>query len=148
MRMNSQPTTWRCSASAAPRAKRMCFRKWSAGWDAHAAHKCTGLSATTELERKDEFRTRFSHLFRKSGFAAPLPSQRDVMRQIVNLHWPDRERVIEECAAAERRGTTIAQSLQPEPGTVRTPPPGLRLLHMLRLIRLLRLLRMVVILLL
>jgi hypothetical protein len=104
MRMNSQPTTWRCSASAAPRAKRMCFRKWSAGWDAHAAYKCTGLSATTELERKDEFRTRFSHLFRKSGFAAPLPSQRDVMRQIVNLHWPDRERVIEECAAAERRG--------------------------------------------
>ena len=79
-----------------------------------------------------------------------MPSQRDVMRQIVNLHWPDRERVIEECAAAERRGEvpTIAQSLQPEPGTVRTPPPGLRLLHMLRLIRLLRLLRMVVILLL
>jgi excisionase family DNA binding protein len=82
----------------------MCFRKWSAGWDAHAAYKCTGLSATTELEQKDEFRTRFSHLFRKSGFAAPLPSQRDVMRQIVNLHWPDRERVIEECATAERRG--------------------------------------------
>lgn len=51
--------------------RRMCpacgekeFRRWPLGWDAHAAHKCTGLSEETPDARKTEFRTRFQHLFR------------------------------------------------------------------------------------
>lgn len=35
------------------------FRKWPAGWDAHAAHRCAGLSGTDSEERKAEFRRRF-----------------------------------------------------------------------------------------
>lgn len=50
--------------------RRMCpacgekeFKRWPFGWDAHAAHKCTGLSEGTPDARKAGFRTRFQHLF-------------------------------------------------------------------------------------
>lgn len=35
------------------------FRRWPAGWDAHAAHRCAGLSGRDPEERKAEFRRRF-----------------------------------------------------------------------------------------
>ena len=40
------------------------FKMWPEGWDAHAAHRCKGLSAVTEEERKAEYKSRFQHLFR------------------------------------------------------------------------------------
>ncbi len=40
------------------------FVSWPEGWDAHAAHRCAGLSGATEEERKVEFKRRFAHLFR------------------------------------------------------------------------------------
>lgn len=83
------------------------FQEWSAGWDAHAAHRCSGLTGTTDDERKAEFRTRFGHLFRPRGFAVPSKSQRDIMRGIFRRHWPDRAKVIREYAAAEERGEAI-----------------------------------------
>lgn len=41
------------------------FEEWSAGWDSHAAHRCSGMHADTDEERKAEFRRRFGHLFRR-----------------------------------------------------------------------------------
>ncbi len=43
------------------------FARWPFGWDAHAAHKCTGLSATDPDRRKAEFRSRFAHWFRSGA---------------------------------------------------------------------------------
>lgn len=40
------------------------FQRWPWGWDAHAAHRCAGLSTQDPTERKAEYRKRFSHLFR------------------------------------------------------------------------------------
>ena len=40
------------------------FKMWPEGWDAHAAHRCTGLIVTGTTERKKEFKTKFLHLFR------------------------------------------------------------------------------------
>lgn len=40
------------------------FRRWPFGWDAHAAHRCPGLSSTGTVERKREFKSRFGHLFK------------------------------------------------------------------------------------
>lgn len=39
------------------------FELWPEGWDAHAAHRCSGLSGTAVQDRKTEFKTRFRHLF-------------------------------------------------------------------------------------
>lgn len=41
------------------------FEEWSAGWDAHAAYRCSGMQADAHEERKAEFRRRFGHLFRR-----------------------------------------------------------------------------------
>jgi len=41
------------------------FEEWSAGWDQHAAYRCSGMQADTHEERKVEFRRRFGHLFRR-----------------------------------------------------------------------------------
>jgi hypothetical protein len=41
------------------------FEEWSAGWDAHAAYRCSGIQADSHEERKAEFRHRFGHLFRR-----------------------------------------------------------------------------------
>lgn len=35
------------------------FKRWPWGWDAHAAHRCKGLSKGTQEQRKAEFRRRF-----------------------------------------------------------------------------------------
>lgn len=47
------------------------FQMWPEGWDAHAAHRCAGLCATPVDDRKREFRSRFSHLFRSPRVANP-----------------------------------------------------------------------------
>jgi hypothetical protein len=35
------------------------FKAWPAGWDAHAAHACSGVSGSTAEERKAAFKARF-----------------------------------------------------------------------------------------
>ncbi|MDW5286708.1 DUF429 domain-containing protein [Alteromonas macleodii] len=35
------------------------FKRWPFGWDAHAAHRCTGLTEVDPVERKKEFKRRF-----------------------------------------------------------------------------------------
>ena len=40
------------------------FEHWPFGWDAHSAHRCTGVTGTTEAERKTVFKERYRHLFR------------------------------------------------------------------------------------
>ena len=39
------------------------FKRWPLGWDAHAAHRCRGLSARDPEKRKREFKRRFGHVF-------------------------------------------------------------------------------------
>jgi len=39
------------------------FKRWPFGWDAHAAHRCKGLSTEGFDARKSEFKSRFGHLF-------------------------------------------------------------------------------------
>ncbi len=39
------------------------FKSWPEGWDAHAEHRCKGLTASSGEERKTEFKRRFAHLF-------------------------------------------------------------------------------------
>jgi hypothetical protein len=80
------------------------FDTWPLGWDAHAAHVCRGLHATTETERKANYRSRFAHLFRDAGAGAAPSRQRDVMRHIYARYAADEEKAIREYAAAERRG--------------------------------------------
>ena len=45
-----------------PACRTYLFKRWPWGWDAHAAHRCEGLSATGTEARKAEFRRRFGHL--------------------------------------------------------------------------------------
>ena len=40
------------------------FRMWPEGWDAHAEHRCAGLSVSSGMERKQEFKSRCQYLFR------------------------------------------------------------------------------------
>ena len=40
------------------------FKRWPFGWDAHAAHTCTGLVGSDPGRRKREFKARFGHLFK------------------------------------------------------------------------------------
>jgi len=40
------------------------FEMWPEGWDAHAAHRCRGVSGATENERKADFKRQAAHLFR------------------------------------------------------------------------------------
>ncbi|MDN3639629.1 DUF429 domain-containing protein [Simiduia curdlanivorans] len=42
-----------------PACKAYTFKRWPWGWDAHAAHKCTGIFGTTPEERKREYRERY-----------------------------------------------------------------------------------------
>ena len=57
-----------------PACHEKVFLKWSGGWDGHASWKCTGLQAPFATNqyaepaieaRKNEYKTRFSHLFRQ-----------------------------------------------------------------------------------
>jgi hypothetical protein len=47
-----------------PGCRQKVFVKWPMGWDAHAAHGCSGLNGTDPHQRKNDYRTRFSRLFR------------------------------------------------------------------------------------
>jgi hypothetical protein len=47
-----------------PACHSFVFQMWPEGWDGHAGHKCSGISGLTPSERKQEFRSRFSSLFR------------------------------------------------------------------------------------
>jgi len=38
------------------------FANWPWGWDAHAAHVCSGIDGTSPSLRKEAYRTRFAHL--------------------------------------------------------------------------------------
>jgi len=40
------------------------FQVWPEGWDAHAAHRCSGVSGSTDKERKVNFKRQWSRLFR------------------------------------------------------------------------------------
>jgi hypothetical protein len=40
------------------------FERWPLGWDAHAAHRCSGVNNSTPEDRKTEFKQRYIHLFR------------------------------------------------------------------------------------
>jgi len=46
-----------------PACGQKVFEMWPEGWDAHAEHRCAGLSGVTPEERKAEFKSRFRHLF-------------------------------------------------------------------------------------
>lgn len=87
-----------------PACNEKVFAEWSAGWDAHAAHRCTGLGTHSAEERKEEYRTRFAHLFRAAPPSLGLRSQRDVMREIWERCGRNDTCAEREYAAAEQRG--------------------------------------------
>ena len=41
------------------------FIDFPLGWDAHAAHRCSGLDATEPGERKREYKNKYGHLFKR-----------------------------------------------------------------------------------
>ncbi len=47
-----------------PGCRELIFTSWPDGWDAHAAHKCSGLTRDGTRARKAEFKRRFAGLFR------------------------------------------------------------------------------------
>jgi len=47
-----------------PACHNKTFKVWPVGWDAHAAHRCSGVSGSTDKERKAEFKRQWSRLFR------------------------------------------------------------------------------------
>lgn len=47
-----------------PGCRQKVFVSWPEGWDAHAAHRCSGVAGRTPEERKASFKDRFGHLFR------------------------------------------------------------------------------------
>lgn len=47
-----------------PACTEKVFKMWPFGWDAHSATVCTGVTGSTEEERKADFRERFAYLFR------------------------------------------------------------------------------------
>src|SRR4030095_957420 len=47
-----------------PACRKLVFQSWPEGWDAHAEHRCAGVTATDPARRKTEFKKRYGHLFR------------------------------------------------------------------------------------
>ena len=47
-----------------PACHNKVFQVGPEGWDAHAAHRCLGVSGSTDEERKAEFKLQWSRLFR------------------------------------------------------------------------------------
>ena len=47
-----------------PACRSLVFKTWPEGWDAHAEHKCSGVTATDPARRKAEFKRRYGALFR------------------------------------------------------------------------------------
>lgn len=58
-----------------PACMLVVFERWPEGWDAHAAHRCEGVSLGTPEERKAEFRRVLGHLFREGERQQPTPIQ-------------------------------------------------------------------------
>lgn len=56
-----------------PACRTLVFQSWPEGWDSHAEHKCSGITALDGETRKGEFKKRYGHLFkaerRKGGGA-------------------------------------------------------------------------------
>jgi len=48
-----------------PACAEKVFEMWPEGWDAHAAHKCGGLSGEAQEDRKAEFKASLRHLYRR-----------------------------------------------------------------------------------
>ena len=48
-----------------PACRSLVFKTWPEGWDAHAEHKCSGVTANDPARRKAEFKRRYGFLFRK-----------------------------------------------------------------------------------
>ena len=48
-----------------PACRSLVFKTWPDGWDAHAEHKCSGVTANDPARRKSEFKRRYGYLFRK-----------------------------------------------------------------------------------
>lgn len=61
-RLQSLAREGRDGARLCPACHTFVFQHWPWGWDAHAAHTCTGLVEVDPDARKCEFRTRFRHL--------------------------------------------------------------------------------------
>lgn len=47
-----------------PACRVLVFRRWPEGWDAHAEHRCSGITAIEPAARKREFKRRYAHLFK------------------------------------------------------------------------------------
>jgi hypothetical protein len=47
-----------------PACRKLVFQSWPEGWDAHAEHRCAGITAVDPVRRKGEFKKRYGHLFR------------------------------------------------------------------------------------
>jgi len=47
-----------------PACGSMVFKSWPKGWDGHSAYPCQGLESTDPEDRKEQFKSRFEHLFR------------------------------------------------------------------------------------
>jgi uncharacterized protein (DUF433 family) len=47
-----------------PACRTLVFKTWPEGWDAHAEHKCSGVTANDPTRRKAEFKRRYGSLFR------------------------------------------------------------------------------------
>ncbi len=48
-----------------PACHDMVFQRWPEGWDSHAAHRCAGVPPGSQARRKQHYKWRFSHLFRR-----------------------------------------------------------------------------------
>ncbi len=48
-----------------PACHEMVFHRWPEGWDSHAAHRCAGVPPGSQVRRKQHFKWRFAHLFRR-----------------------------------------------------------------------------------
>ena len=48
-----------------PACRSLVFKTWPEGWDAHAEHKCSGVTANDPARRKSEFKRRYGFLFRE-----------------------------------------------------------------------------------
>jgi uncharacterized protein (DUF433 family) len=47
-----------------PACRALVFQLWPEGWDSHAEHRCSGITAIDPQARKREFKKRYQHLFR------------------------------------------------------------------------------------
>ena len=64
-----------------PACRSKVFSVWPYGWDAHAAHRCDGLSESDPVVRKREFKERFAELFRGGGGKSTSPMNASLRRR-------------------------------------------------------------------